>query len=257
LLKDQRAARLGDVLTVDVQFSDSATLENETSRERSNSDALNLGNLFGYASKIAGTLPGNPTLNTTAALGSSGSGLFKGTGSAQRKESVRLKVAVVIVDQLRNGNFVVSGRQELRVNNELREVVVGGIVRPQDIDAENTIASEKIAARRLPDRRDAEALLSAARLAPLGSPKVGKGVQQTAEFAHKASVRLPKAHHKLAPCRVGSRDPTPKAERTLPPRMSEQQRHRYRRSDARDLSAPCHARVAEADVRNRHLLTCN
>ncbi len=149
LLKDQRAARLGDVLTVDVQFSDSATLENQTSRERSNSDALNLGNLFGYASKIAGTLPGNPTLNTAAALGSSGSGLFKGTGSAQRKESVRLKVAVVIVDQLRNGNFVVSGRQELRVNNELREVVVGGIVRPQDIDAENTIASEKIAEARI------------------------------------------------------------------------------------------------------------
>jgi len=149
LLKDQRAARLGDILTVDVQFSDSATLENGTSRERSNTDALNLGNLFGYASKIAQTLPGNPTVNTAAALGSSGSGLFKGTGSAQRKESVRLKVAVVIVDQLRNGNFVVSGRQELRVNNELREVVVGGIVRPQDIDAENTIASEKIAEARI------------------------------------------------------------------------------------------------------------
>jgi flagellar L-ring protein FlgH len=149
LLKDQRAARLGDVLTVDVQFSDSATLENETSRERSNSDALNLGSLFGYASKIAGSLPGNPTLNPASALGSSGSALFKGTGSAQRKESVRLKVAVVIVDQLRNGNFVVSGRQELRVNNELREVVVGGIVRPQDIDAENTIASEKIAEARI------------------------------------------------------------------------------------------------------------
>ncbi len=149
LLKDQRATRLGDVLTVDVQFSDSATLENETSRERSNSDTLNLGNLLGYASKIAGSLPGNPTLNTAAALGSSGSGLFKGTGSAQRKESVRLKVAVIIVDQLRNGNFVVSGRQELRVNNELREVVVGGIVRPQDIDAENTIASEKIAEARI------------------------------------------------------------------------------------------------------------
>lgn len=62
---------------------------------------------------------------------------------------MRFKVAVIIIDQLRNGNFVVSGRQELRVNNELREVVVAGIVRPQDIDAENTIASEKIAEARI------------------------------------------------------------------------------------------------------------
>ena len=148
-LKDQRATRLGDILTADVQFSDSATLENQTSRERSNSDALNLGSMLGYASKLAGTLPGNPMLDPAALLGSSGPGQFKGTGSSQRKENVRFKVAVIIVDQLRNGNFVVSGRQELRVNNELREVVVAGIVRPQDIDAENTIASEKIAEARI------------------------------------------------------------------------------------------------------------
>ncbi|MBM3601737.1 MAG: flagellar basal body L-ring protein FlgH [Alphaproteobacteria bacterium] len=148
-LKDQRAARVGDILTADVSVADRATMENETSRERSNSDALDLGSMFGYAKSVRSLLPGSPAFDPTAALGSSSQGKFTGTGSSARSETVRFKMAVVIVDQLRNGNFVISGKQELRVNNELREVQVAGIVRPQDIDPDNIVTSDKIAEARI------------------------------------------------------------------------------------------------------------
>jgi len=148
-LKDQRAARVGDVLTADVSVADSAEIANETSRARSSSDALDLGAMFGYAKSIRSLLPGSPAFDPSKALSSSGAGQFKGSGAATRKETVRFKIAVVVVDQLRNGNFVISGKQELRINNELREIQVAGIVRPQDIDPDNVISSEKMAEARI------------------------------------------------------------------------------------------------------------
>ena len=148
-LKDQRAARVGDIVTVKIAIDDNANLDNQTNRSRSSDDSLNLGSLFGYSSKIAGALPGHPALNAAEALGSNGKANFAGKGGSKRSEKVTLQVAAVVIGETPNGNFVINGRQELRVNNELRQVQIAGIVRPQDIDNKNSISSENIAEARI------------------------------------------------------------------------------------------------------------
>jgi len=148
-LEDQRAARVGDVVTVSIAISENATLANDLSRKRTNDDSLNLGSLGGYASKLGSILPGHPKVDPTELLGSSGSANLTTSGSASRSEDINLSVAAVVVDRLTNGNFVISGKQEVRVNNELRDVRVAGIVRPQDIDSNNAVAYDKIAEARI------------------------------------------------------------------------------------------------------------
>jgi flagellar L-ring protein FlgH len=148
--KDQRATRTGDIVTVKITMADSANLSNETKRDRSNSDNLSLGNLFGYRQRLLKALPGTGPENTAdPLLNSSGTGSLDGKGSAVRSESVTVNLAAVIVQELPNGNFVIAGRQQLRVNQELRDIELTGIIRPEDIDTSNAISSEKIAEARL------------------------------------------------------------------------------------------------------------
>jgi flagellar L-ring protein precursor FlgH len=149
--KDQRASRVGDIVTVAISTADSANLSNETKRTRANSDNLSLGNLFGYKSSLLDRLPGNgpSRLGGAAELGMSGDLSHEGKGSNTRSETVVIKIAAVIVDVLDNGNMLIRGRQELRVNQELREIQVAGIIRPQDIDTSNQISGDKIAEGRI------------------------------------------------------------------------------------------------------------
>jgi flagellar L-ring protein precursor FlgH len=145
--RDQRARRVGDVLTVNVVMNDKAELSNETSRSRRNADNFGLTDLFGLENKLVKVLPSpvDPSsLVDTASTMSS-----RGQGGVDREETVRLNVAAVITQVLPNGNLVVEGRQEIRVNFEIREVVVAGVVRPEDITPRNTIAHDKIAELRI------------------------------------------------------------------------------------------------------------
>ncbi len=73
----------------------------------------------------------------------------EGSGSIRRNEEIELKLASVITDVLPNGNLVIYGRQEVRVNFEVRELAIAGIVRPEDITSANTISYEKIAEARI------------------------------------------------------------------------------------------------------------
>lgn len=149
--KDQRASRVGDIVTVAISTADSASLSNETKRSRSNSDSLSLGNLFGYKNSLLDRLPGSgpSQLGGAAELGMSGALSHEGKGSNTRSETVVIKIAAVIVDVLPNGNMVIRGRQELRVNQELRDIQVAGIIRPQDIDSSNQVSGDKIAEGRI------------------------------------------------------------------------------------------------------------
>src|ERR1700712_4058095 len=143
--KDQRAARIGDLLTVTVNFTDKANIANETQRSRTNKEDSGITDfagsklLGGTASKV---LPGR--LLSTDSTSSS-----DGKGSVQRQEALQTSVAAVVTQLLPNGNLVVEGKQEIRVNFEIRELLVAGIVRPEDIQSDNTIDSSKIAQARI------------------------------------------------------------------------------------------------------------
>jgi len=142
--KDQRARQVGDLLTVTVNITDKANIANETQRSRTNSEDSGITDFIGsktitQANKI---LPGRIlTADSTASS--------DGKGSVNRTEALQTNVAAVVTQVLPNGNLVVEGKQEIRVNYEIRELVVAGIVRPEDIQSDNTIDSSKIAQARI------------------------------------------------------------------------------------------------------------
>jgi flagellar L-ring protein precursor FlgH len=142
--KDQRARQVGDLLTVTVNITDKANIENDTSRSRTNKEDSGITDFIGaktitQANKI---LPGR--ILTADSTSSS-----EGKGSVDRKEALQTNVAAVVTQVLPNGNLVVEGKQEIRVNYEIRELIVAGIVRPEDIQSDNTIDSTKIAQARI------------------------------------------------------------------------------------------------------------
>jgi flagellar L-ring protein precursor FlgH len=143
--KDQRAHQVGDILTVSVNITDRANFANETQRSRTNkedsgvTDFLGAQTLGAQAQKV---LPGR--LLTADSTSSS-----DGKGTIQRSESLTTNVAAVVTQLLPNGNLVVEGKQEVRVNFEIRELIVAGVVRPEDIQSDNTIDSTKIAQARI------------------------------------------------------------------------------------------------------------
>lgn len=145
--KDQRASTIGDILTVDVDITDTAQLNNTTSTSRTGAMEADITGLFGLQGPIERVLPGSDSLGT--GLGTTSNTSSQGTGSVNRAENINLTVAAVIVDVLPNGNFVIAGRQEVKVNAEVRELVVSGIIRPEDISATNTIQHTQMAEARI------------------------------------------------------------------------------------------------------------
>jgi flagellar L-ring protein FlgH len=143
--KDQRAARIGDILTVMVNITDKANIANETVRTRTNTEDSGVTDFAGsklLTGAAASVLPGR--LLTADSTASS-----DGKGTVQRQEALQTNVAAVVTQVLPNGNLVVEGKQEIRVNMEIRELIVAGIVRPEDIQSDNTIDSSKIAEARI------------------------------------------------------------------------------------------------------------
>jgi flagellar L-ring protein precursor FlgH len=144
--KDQRAHKIGDILTVMVTIDDSAKISNSTDRERTSSSEGSVGGVLG--SIFGGKVP-LADVQASGKITTSGDMADGGSGSVNRKESLATQVAAVVVQVLPNGNLVIEGRQEVRVNFEVRELIVAGIVRPEDIHADNTIPSSKIAEARI------------------------------------------------------------------------------------------------------------
>jgi flagellar L-ring protein precursor FlgH len=143
--KDQRARQVGDLLTVTVNFTDQANIANETQRDRTSKEAANLNDFIGaktLGAQAQKVLPG-------ALLNTDSTSSYDGKGSVQRQEKLQTNVAAVVTQVLPNGNLVVEGKQEIRVNYEIRELIVAGIVRPEDIQSDNTIDSTKIAQARI------------------------------------------------------------------------------------------------------------
>jgi flagellar L-ring protein precursor FlgH len=146
-IKDQRAAGIGDLLTVLVSINDQASVSNETNRTRTDSESAGAPNLMGLESHLNHFLP--KAVDPTKLIGTNSASAADGKGTITRSEAITLKVAAVVTQVLPNGNMVVSGKQEVRVNFELRELGINGVVRPEDIGSDNTISYEKIAEARI------------------------------------------------------------------------------------------------------------
>ncbi len=140
---DPRASRMGDVITVNVTVADSANLQDTTSRNRTNSDAANLTNFFGLESVMPKAM--NPA--NLVNMGSSTSNV--GGGTVNRQESINMTMAALVAQVLPNGNLVIDGHQQVRVNNELRDMRVTGIVRREDITQQNSVNLSQIAEARI------------------------------------------------------------------------------------------------------------
>ena len=140
--KDQRAHKIGDILTVIVTIDDQAQISNTTARSRASTNEAGfngaIGSLF---SKAVPTV--DPKIDVSSGI------KHNGAGSVNRSETLETSVAAVVTQVLPNGNLVIEGRQEVRVNFEVRDLIVAGIVRPEDIGADNTIPSAKIAEARI------------------------------------------------------------------------------------------------------------
>ena len=151
--KDHRAKEVGDLVTVLMSLSDSATFSNSTERDRTNSEDVDVNDFLGLENELSRVLP--------QGVGASG-GVFdgqianfnsthatEGDGTIERSESLSLTFAAIVTQILPNGSLVIMGRQEVRVNAELRELMVTGVIRPSDIDSDNTISDDDIAEMRV------------------------------------------------------------------------------------------------------------
>ena len=142
--KDQRAAQVGDVITIVVNMTDTATLNNVTTATRTGAESAGMPNFFGLETLLPKAIV-DPSKLMSISSGNSN----VGTGQIQRNEAVTLTLAGVVTQVLPNGNLVVAARQEFRVNSELRELQVTGVIRMQDITSENTVQSNQIAEARI------------------------------------------------------------------------------------------------------------
>ena len=141
--KDQRAAQVGDIVTVVVNMNDTANLKNVTATTRASGETAGMPNFFGLES----ILPKTVTPSSLVSLSSGNNNA--GTGQIQRNEAVTLRLAGVVTQVLPNGNLAVAARQEFMVNGELRELRITGVIRPQDIASDNTVLHDRMAEARI------------------------------------------------------------------------------------------------------------
>ncbi len=145
--KDQRASQPGDILTVVIAFDHKAQFDNNTNGQRNTTETDGISNLGGFETLLTKVLPkGADPANL---VGIKGQTQNQAIAEMKREEQVNLNVAAMVQQVLPNGDLVVLGRQELRVNYEVRDLQITGVVRPQDISSTNTISLDKLAEARV------------------------------------------------------------------------------------------------------------
>jgi flagellar L-ring protein precursor FlgH len=144
---DQRARAPGDILTVLINVNDSAKTSNETTAGRTSTNNVGIPNLLGLESSLGKLLPS--AFNPTTAISTNSKTTSDGAGAVNRQEQITTTIAAVVSSVLPNGNLVIQGTQQMMINNEMRQVTIAGIVRPEDISSTNTILHTQIAEERL------------------------------------------------------------------------------------------------------------
>lgn len=145
--KDQRAADVGDIITVLIDIDDKGELDNETERSRNTTEDAQLPTLLGYEESLNRVLP--QAVDATDLIDFGSESNHTGSGSVDREEKIELTLAALITQILPNGNMVIHGKQEVLVNFEKRILQIDGVIRPQDITTTNTISYQQIAEARI------------------------------------------------------------------------------------------------------------
>jgi flagellar L-ring protein FlgH len=144
---NQHASRVGDILTVLITIDDNANITNDTTRERKSTNTMGMPHIFGLEAALGRIMP--KAFDPTNAVSTNSDNQMTGTGQIQRQDKINLTVAAEVTKVLPNGYLVIQGRQEVKTNNELRELTVSGLVRPEDISSSNTINHTQIAEARI------------------------------------------------------------------------------------------------------------
>ena len=147
LFGDRRAAQRGDILTVVIEIDDKAEISNSSDRSRAGSENMGMPSLFGIPQRLNESLPEGASM--AEAVNTTGASSYEGSGNISRNEKLTLRVAATVVEELANGVLRIEGQQEVRVNYELRELIISGYVRPTDISRQNEITYDKIAGARV------------------------------------------------------------------------------------------------------------
>jgi flagellar L-ring protein precursor FlgH len=145
LYTDQRIAHVGDILTVNISINDKAIVGNSSDRSTTSKGKFNFDWVFSPQSNGGGSqsTPGKYEHNFNSTSSANGS------GDINRSEQIQMSVPAIVTGVLPNGNLVIKGSQEVRVNFELRQLTIAGIVRPSDISRDNTVAYDRIAEARI------------------------------------------------------------------------------------------------------------
>ena len=144
---DQRAGRIGDILTVQIDIDDSAKTTNATSSSRTAGMTAGVPHFLGLETSLGKILPGG--FDPANAVETSSQTSNAGAGAVNRSEKISLTIAAVVTAVLPNGNMMIQGTQEVRTNTDLRQLTVAGIVRPEDISSANTVRHTQIAEARI------------------------------------------------------------------------------------------------------------
>jgi flagellar L-ring protein precursor FlgH len=142
--KDQRAAQVGDIVTIVVSMTDKAQLNNVTTVSRASTELAGAPGVAGLTARLGPTIP-----DPTKLISVNSTNTNTGNGQIQRNEAVTLRLAGVVTQRLSNGNLVVVARQEFEVNSELRVLQVTGVIRPEDIASDNTVLQDRMAEARI------------------------------------------------------------------------------------------------------------
>ncbi len=151
--KDHRAKEVGDLVTVVMVLDDNAIFKNSTDRDRVDSEDVDVNDLLGLENELSKVLPEGAGAAAGVFDGQianfNSTHSTDGDGTIERSEVLSLTFAAVVTQILPNGSLIIMGRQEVRVNAELRELMVTGVIRPSDIDSDNTISDDDIAEMRV------------------------------------------------------------------------------------------------------------
>lgn len=141
--RDPRASKVGDIITVQISIADAAKMSNDTKRTRANTDTAGMTNMFGLEKLLPTTMTAGSLLDTNSNTSN------EGTGTINRSESINLTLAALVTQILPNGNLVIGGHQQIKVNGEMRDLQISGIVRTEDVTSSNTVNLTQIAEARI------------------------------------------------------------------------------------------------------------